>query len=77
MTNSAVPDQLASSEANGSGSTLFAKTGHVVFSKRRVNDLIASEVKYHTYCLLIFFFDLHPVLHRKEKKVTWPTFFLL
>ena len=36
MTNSADPDQLASSEANGSGSTLFAKTGHDVFSKRRV-----------------------------------------
>ena len=31
MTNSADPDQLASSEANWSGSTLFAKTGHVVF----------------------------------------------
>ena len=38
MTNSADPDQLASSEANWSGSTLFAKTGHDVFSKRRVND---------------------------------------
>ena len=36
MTNSADPDQLASSEANWSGSTLFAKTGHVLFSKRRV-----------------------------------------
>ena len=36
MTDSADPDQLASSEANWSGSTLFAKTGHVVFSKRRV-----------------------------------------
>ena len=36
MTNSADPDQLASSEANWSGSTLFAKTGHVVFSKRNV-----------------------------------------
>ena len=36
MTNSADPDQLASSEANWSGSTLFAKAGHVVFSKRRV-----------------------------------------
>ena len=41
MTNSADPDQLASSEANWSGSTLFAKTGHVVFSKRRVK--IQSE----------------------------------
>ena len=36
MTSRADPDQLASSEANWSGSTLFAKTGHVVFSKRRV-----------------------------------------
>ena len=36
MINSADPDQLASSEANWSGSTLFAKTGHDVFSKRRV-----------------------------------------
>ena len=36
MTNSADPDQLASSEANWSGSTLFAKIGHVVLSKRRV-----------------------------------------
>ena len=37
MTNSADADQLASSEANWSGSTLLAKTGYVVFSKRRVN----------------------------------------
>ena len=37
MTNCADPDQLASSEANRSGSALFAKTGQVVFSKRRVN----------------------------------------
>ena len=36
MTNSADPDQLASEESNGSGSTLFAKTGKVVFRKRRV-----------------------------------------
>ena len=35
MTNSVDPDHLAS-EANWSESTLFAKTGHVVFSKRRV-----------------------------------------
>ena len=36
MTNSADPDQLASSEANWYGVTLFAKTRHVVFVKRRV-----------------------------------------
>ena len=29
MTNSADPDQLASSEANWSGSTLFAKAEHI------------------------------------------------
>ena len=29
MTNSADPDQLASSEANWSGSTLFAKAGYI------------------------------------------------
>ena len=34
MTNSADPDQLASS--------LFAKTGHVVFSKRRVKTDMTS-----------------------------------
>ena len=30
MANSADPDQLASSEANWSGSTLFAKAGHIL-----------------------------------------------
>ena len=30
MTNIADPDQLASSEANWSGSTLFAKTGYYI-----------------------------------------------
>ena len=29
MTNSAAPEQLASEEANWSGSTLFTNTGHV------------------------------------------------
>ena len=29
MANSAGPDQLGSSEANLSGSTLFAKAGHI------------------------------------------------
>ena len=36
IANSADSDQLVSSEANWSGSTLFAKTWHVVFSERRV-----------------------------------------
>ena len=33
MANSADPDQLASSEANWSGSTLFAKTGQIRVQK--------------------------------------------
>ena len=37
MANSADPDQLASSEANWSGSTLFAKSGYIWFSRTRVN----------------------------------------
>ena len=43
MANSADPDQLASSEANWSGSTLFAKTGYVVFSKRRVKNFLVHS----------------------------------
>ena len=49
MTNSAEPNQLASSEANWSGSTLFAKTAHVVLRKKRlifrreVNNFTSSE----------------------------------
>ena len=45
MTNSADPDQLASSEANWSGSTLFIKTGHVVLSKRRIK----LEITWHIH----------------------------
>ena len=60
MTNSADSDQLASSEANWSGSTLFAKTGHVVFSKRRIKlrveapfpDLLVHFVFYVYRCIL-------------------------
>ena len=33
MTNSADPDQMVSSEANWSGSALFAKAGHIHFQQ--------------------------------------------
>ena len=33
MANSADPNQLVSSEANRSGSTLFAKAGHILVQK--------------------------------------------
>ena len=49
MTNSVDPDQLASSEANWSGSTLFAKTGHVVFSKRRANFCLYIHIHIKAY----------------------------
>ena len=39
MANSADPDQLASSEANWSESTLFARQGISGFSRTRVNSL--------------------------------------
>ena len=47
MTNSADPDQLASSEANWSEATLFAKTGHVVISKRRVKASLEKNIVIH------------------------------
>ena len=44
MANSADPDQLASSEANWSGSTLFAKQGTSRFSRTRVNTIVSTLV---------------------------------
>ena len=48
MTNSAEPDQLASKEANWSGSALFAKIGHVVFSIPGAHSGI-FEILYESY----------------------------
>ena len=50
MTNSAEPDHLASSETNRSGSTLFAKTGHVM--KRRLILEIKAKMKQSSILLL-------------------------
>ena len=38
MANSADPDQLASSEANWSGSTLFAKAGYILVQQDKGSD---------------------------------------
>ena len=46
MANSADPDQLASSEANWSGSTLFAKQGISGLSKSNVNLKIFDYIKH-------------------------------
>ena len=66
MTNSADQNQLASENSNWSGSTLFAKTGHVVFSKRKVKRL-SLKWKLHKqtgYRELIIFFAIE--LHSKS-----------
>ena len=39
MANSADPDQLASSEANWSGSTLFAKAGYIWVQQDKGKDI--------------------------------------
>ena len=72
MTNSADPDQLASSEANWSGSTLFAKTGHDVFNKR---GLIVSDL-YSRILLIIkttqmIKFDNTVPLYLAAQEVFW------
>ena len=53
MANSADLDQLASSEANWSGSTLFAKAGLSGFSRTRINPKNSFKIssrKIFTYC---------------------------
>ena len=44
MANSADPDQLASSEANWSGSTLFAKAGYIQVQQ----DYRVKDIYYHS-----------------------------
>ena len=48
MANSADPDQLASSEANWSGSTLFGKAGYIRFQQ---------DKGYYMYILYMFHFS--------------------
>ena len=47
LANSADPNQLASSEANWSGSTLFAKAGYIGFSRTRVNSVPCQQYFSH------------------------------
>ena len=54
MINSADPDQLASSEANWSGFTLFAKQGMSGFSRTRVNTQNDNSPNiFGLYCLTV------------------------
>ena len=71
MTNRVDPEQLSSSEAIWSGSTLFAKTGHVVFSKRRVK-LINVDVScsFENPYIVWFYPSAHVsfIFEKKQKK---------
>ena len=55
MANSADLDQLASSEANWSGSTLFTKTGHIQVQRTRVNVYISLD---RDFLIDLFYFFL-------------------
>ena len=89
MTNSADPDQLAASDANWSGSTLFAKTGHDVISKRRVKTgacltlILLNNLISHTHFLLsanqITLYNVFVQIHKLNDKqcISWSDGFFL
>ena len=70
MTNSADPDQLASEEANRYGSTLFAKTGYDVISKR-INPIYWNTYLFTTLVLKFEIVCLLPVDASKTLLYVW------
>ena len=54
MANSADPDQLASSEANWSGTTMFAKAGHIQVQQNKGSEHVkwntSNEYPQHMFC---------------------------
>ena len=62
MINSADLDQLASPEANWSGSTLFAKTGHIWFQQDKVYPLKPQSQLQQTTIWFFFIFQRKKVL---------------
>ena len=71
LTNNADPDQLVSSEANWSGSTLFAKTGHVVFSKRRINPVTCHNSSRQHYTIINYWGIQYDMISTREYRY-WP-----
>ena len=55
MTNSADPDQPVSDL----GSTLFAKTGHIMFSKKRIKQSTVLEQNYNTKSTSLLLHENH------------------
>ena len=65
MANSADPDQLASSEANWTGSTLFAKVGYIrvqqdlsviahIISNKRTEAILSVDIHYRERLVIIY-----------------------
>ena len=52
MANSADPDQLASSEANWSGSTLFAKAGYIQVQQDKGENSVKALISLYITGLL-------------------------
>ena len=66
MSNSADPDQLASEEANWSGSTLFAKAGYIRVQQDKG---LRSDREKHIQNYYVFLF---PGKFLVQRKFQWP-----
>ena len=55
MTNSEDPDQLASSEAKWSGSTLFAEAGHIRIQQNQGKSAKQNCCRQHSKSSFVFF----------------------
>ena len=69
MANSVDPDQLASSEANWSGSTLFARLGISGFNRTRVNTFRNESYICFLLELILSFKSSYP--REKDGKYFW------
>ena len=60
MANSTDPDQLASSEANWSGSTLFVKTGYIRVQQDKGLHVFLTKFQAHVVCSVICYLFITP-----------------
>ena len=66
MTNSADPDQLASSEANWSGPTLFAKAGYPSSAEQ---GLTSVQIFWNSICYLFLLSTLGKIFSRQHTEI--------
>ena len=71
MANSADPDQLASSEANWSGSTLFAKAGYIRVQQDKGYGYVTliADLAFYSSCYQHNFFSFDRFLMKLVDKV--------